>query len=635
MGKLILSALMVGVTALLSACGGGGGSSEPPPAPPPPPPTFSITGAVSGLNGTVVLQRNSANDQTVTANGAVTLGSALASGSAYTITVLTQPANPAQTCVVTNGTGTLSANVSNVTITCTSIPLALSSSSPATGATAVPRNVTPTLTFSRPLDAATVIPGNFTLTSAAGAQAVTVSAAGATATVTSANRLLPITEYTLVVGTALRGAAAEQLPSGPRVTFTTADLSWGSATLVENLTAGSAGNPDIQFDGSGNAIAVWHMHDGTRFNIYSNRFTPGTGWGTPQLIEANNAGDASQAQVAVNASGQALAVWQHSDGTLTNIMSNRYVPGTGWGAPQLLETASGDATLPRVGIDPQGNGYAIWEQGVGTSTNVYMSRFDASSGWTARVALGVVAFGASASPDVAVDSNGDAHFIWTQVDLMGLRSVLVNRYVRGVGLGASTLVEQNDDGQATGPHVVVDAQNNAMAIWSSSANGANDLWTVRFTPTGGWAAPEHVETGAGSTGNGRVALNSAGDGFAVWTQFDGTRTDIWANRFTASVGWGTATLVEHDDAGDATSPQVLVDAAGNALAVWRQSDGSFFNTLASRFVGGTWSTPVFLELSTASVSSSPQLAMDASGNAIALWSQSDGTNLSIWSNRFE
>tara|TARA_B100000795_G_C22491457_1_gene320411 strand:- start:149 stop:424 length:276 start_codon:yes stop_codon:yes gene_type:complete len=36
--------------------------------------------------------------------------------------------------------------------------------------------------------------------------------------------------------------------------------------------AGSAVNPQIAIDSSGNAIAVWKQNDGTRENIYANRF---------------------------------------------------------------------------------------------------------------------------------------------------------------------------------------------------------------------------------------------------------------------------------------------------------------------------------------------------------------------------
>jgi N-acetylneuraminic acid mutarotase len=89
---------------------------------PPPPTTFTIGGMVSGLTGTgLVLQDNGGNNLTVTANGAFTFTTAVASGGAYAVTVLTQPSTPAQNCVVTSGSGNASANVTSVLVTCTTV----------------------------------------------------------------------------------------------------------------------------------------------------------------------------------------------------------------------------------------------------------------------------------------------------------------------------------------------------------------------------------------------------------------------------------------------------------------------------------------------------------------------------------
>jgi len=48
-------------------------------------------------------------------------------------------------------------------------------------------------------------------------------------------------------------------------------------------------------------------------------------------------------------------------------------------------------------------------------------------------------------------------------------------------------------------------------------------------------------------------------------------------------GASTAQLIETDDAGNANAPQIAFDASSNALAVWQQSDGTRFNIWANRF----------------------------------------------------
>src|SRR6201999_432321 len=70
-----------------------------------PPVTFSVGGTTSGLSGAVVLQNNGGDNLSVTTNGAFAFATKLASGSAYSVTVLTQPSG--QTCTVSGGTGTV------------------------------------------------------------------------------------------------------------------------------------------------------------------------------------------------------------------------------------------------------------------------------------------------------------------------------------------------------------------------------------------------------------------------------------------------------------------------------------------------------------------------------------------------
>src|SRR6267154_1352198 len=80
-------------------------------------PTYTVGGTVSGLTGTgLVLQNNGGNDLAVSANGAFTFLTAQKKGASYSVTVLTQPSG--QSCTVSNGTGSVSANVTNVAVIC-------------------------------------------------------------------------------------------------------------------------------------------------------------------------------------------------------------------------------------------------------------------------------------------------------------------------------------------------------------------------------------------------------------------------------------------------------------------------------------------------------------------------------------
>ena len=80
-------------------------------------PTYTVGGTIAGLTGTAVLENNAGNDLSTSTNGAFTFSTALAQGSAYNVTVKTNPSG--QACTVTNPSGTIAAaNVTNVSISC-------------------------------------------------------------------------------------------------------------------------------------------------------------------------------------------------------------------------------------------------------------------------------------------------------------------------------------------------------------------------------------------------------------------------------------------------------------------------------------------------------------------------------------
>jgi 6-phosphogluconolactonase len=95
----------------LSACGGGGTSSIGA--------SFSLGGYVSGLTGSGLKLSYNGASLPISRNGAFTASTAVTTGSTYAITIATQPTGPAQTCVVSNGSGTIgTTDVTSVRVYC-------------------------------------------------------------------------------------------------------------------------------------------------------------------------------------------------------------------------------------------------------------------------------------------------------------------------------------------------------------------------------------------------------------------------------------------------------------------------------------------------------------------------------------
>ena len=412
---------------------------------------------------------------------------------------------------------------------------------------------------------------------------------------------------------------------------------WGTAELIKTDSTASATSPQVAFDANGNALAVWREFEVANFNIHSNRYVAATGWGIPELIETDNTGDASAPQMAVDSNGNALAVWAQGDGTRTNIWSNGYVANSAWGTAELIETDNaGSASIPRVAFDANGNALAVWRQSDGTRSNILSNRYVAGVGWGTAELIETDNAGNASIPRVAFDANGNAFAVWKQSD--GSRNnIWSNRYVANAGWGTAELIETDDAGTADGPKVAIDANGNALAVWWQSDGTRSNILSNRYVAGVGWGTAELIETdNAGNALIPQVTIDANGNALAVWYQSDGAIKNIWSNKYVAGVGWGTAELIETDNAGNALIPQVVFDATGNALAVWMQSDGTRNNIWSNRYVAGVgWGTAELIETDNAGNASNPQVAFDTNGNALAVWSQFNGSLSNVWSNRFE
>lgn len=82
---------------------------------------YTVGGTLSGLGaeGAVVLQINGGNDLSLSANGNFVFSAPVPSDGAYSVSITTQPEG--QTCTVSEASGTASANVNSVVVTCSEI----------------------------------------------------------------------------------------------------------------------------------------------------------------------------------------------------------------------------------------------------------------------------------------------------------------------------------------------------------------------------------------------------------------------------------------------------------------------------------------------------------------------------------
>ena len=149
-----------------------------------------------------------------------------------------------------------------------------------------------------------------------------------------------------------------------------------------------------------------------------------------------------------------------------------------------------------------------------------------------------------------------------------------------------------------------------------------------FAPAAGaapWSSPEEVSVPGGSASWSQVGIDAAGDATAVWTRSDGLNLLIQAATRPVGGSWGPPVDLS-GASGDAESPVIAVDPAGDVVAAWKQRlAGSEAIETAYRPAGGVWEVPVAVEFGSAGVET-PAVAIDEAGDAVVIWRQEVGGN---------
>lgn len=267
------------------------------------------------------------------------------------------------------------------------------------------------------------------------------------------------------------------------------------------------------------------------------------------------------------------------------------------------------------------------------------------SAWGVSENIEDIGTGSARRPHLAVDPEGNAIAVWEH-DANGVRTdIWANRYTRRDLWGEARLIESNNDGPATRPRVAVDAVGNAFVVWEQSDGEDTFTWANRFTVDNGWETARLIQTDEITNArNPSVAVDPQGNAVAVWVQRDlfSTGELVWAARYAVGEGWGAAQSIDPVDPSLAgLMTEVGMDDAGNAIAVWTRPKIVGDNMWANRYaidpedpLEPGWQGAVMIKDNDEIDVTDPRIAVDPMGNAFVVWTQQDGGRVDIWTNRY-
>ena len=276
-----------------------------------------------------------------------------------------------------------------------------------------------------------------------------------------------------------------------------------------------------------------------------------------------------------------------------------------WSQPQVLETLATDATQPAIALDVNGRAAVTWR----ADLDVYLNIFDGVSGSWALAEEHVAELNTPplAPPAVAVDALGDTLVAWQANESGGYSPLRYNF--------------RDDAGDWSGSYILADYVSGVSAA----------------------SAPP------------KLAMNSTGQGLAVWNQNSassyGWYENLWIRLFDGETAqWNESFNLNYSNTGgpagdyysNSFDPQVAANEGRSVILVWKRTPGFYtigsgsyqppmLKAMAYDVIGG-WRGLARID-NEVELPSRAKPVIDAAGNATVVWLQAvDGVN-SLYYNR--
>ena len=395
-----------------------------------------------------------------------------------------------------------------------------------------------------------------------------------------------------------------------------------------------ATEPQVAVDGAGGTVAVWARSNGSQTIIQATSRPPGGTWAP--VVDLSAVGrNATEPQVAVDASGTAVAVWARSNGAHTVIQASSRTPDGTWLPARDVSNSERSAKEPQVVVDSGGRGIAVWSRSDGFDNIVQSAQLApaAGSAWSDPVDLSALGQDAE-EPELSIDAAGDAVAVWSRLEGSDTIAQAAVMPAGGGWGGAHDLSEAGGD--AAEPQVAVDAGGSAVAVWSRAVGVVGTVESAEMTSGGQWLEAVAI-TGAGEDGTEPQVATAGGRSVAVWTLAGaGPYTTIQAAEAPAGGDWQPAqNLTQPGLTQTVVTPQVAIDPNGNAASVWARS-GASPTVIEGRTkpAGGAWSGIVELS-ELGSTATEPQVTLGPTGDGASIWSRDNGANTIIQAAGFD
>jgi len=203
-----------------------------------------------------------------------------------------------------------------------------------------------------------------------------------------------------------------------------------------------------------------------------------------------------------DAAGNGYAVWVNNGARYTRYNKSQ---GT-WAVASTITGSGPTAQSPSVAVNATGNAMAVWSEG----TKVIFSVYTLGSGWSTPSPL------ADGAGGVAIAAGDDFVVAWVN-GVTGTTNVYANRYHGGAWSTPKTVSDGITETQTTYPvQLASDAAGNVLVVYRGAAGTYDGIFYNRYTvAAGGWGTPQAVTTSQTNYGYPSEQLVVAANGTAA------------------------------------------------------------------------------------------------------------------------
>ncbi len=440
----------------------------------------------------------------------------------------------------------------------------------------------------------------------------------------------------------------------------TANTGWSAAQRIDQAdngsdnTRGTKTAPCIIPDSQKNAIAAWQEDNdysratGFKASTWINQLTANSGWNKAMQFNSPNKGK-NVVKFAGDQQGNLVAVWSHYTKDQSQIMAQHYSLETGWGqTTQIAEHKQITHTL-NIYSDHQGHYVVIWDgREDQTDTDnyiyqgqvpVYTSYYSLSNGWTPASIVKNDFEHDHINIKVAFETSGNAIMVWAHfvVATPNRYNIWAMHYDTRTGWELAREIDpgvekkSESESESEHPQVVFDSRGNAIVVWKQPRDHKyGGIWTNRYTRDNGWEEACTISQHNADQTVPHLSISPTDIVCAVWAQKGGICTSFYIDS-----GWSAPKLIHNDsrEYGD-YAPRIAVDTNGTFIVAWLREVkffAAFWSIVYTEDKG--WGTASPFVRDYACFSESPEIKMDPTGIAHALWCtrDKDSSNEHYWS----